>query len=295
MCWQFEVKMPAIENGEERTKEPREAADPPIVLSEGAGRALSTVVGRLLKSDGNLEFGSDSRAKKSEKRPRAVANEILAGNEQVQKSQQDEKEEKRRDREAKRARLQFENNAKVIPDAATDAQLEKELLKTATKGAVALFNAVAKAQKVAKEDSHAKSKNAKGVPVSRQSFMSMIREGIKKDDLAQENDDGETTKKASWLKDDFLTEGSRKLKDWDRPRTAGQDSKTAGSGTERSSESEGESSRTSKSSDSDAEESSAQESDSESGSDADDDSASKSSDTGNSDSDNDKSDSESEG
>lgn len=162
-----------------------------IVLSEGAGRALSTVAGRLLKAE----------KRDAHKRPRGT---VLAQSGETQEEEAADAEVRKRERENKRARLRFEANAKVVPDAATDAALERRLLATATRGAVALFNAVAKAQRVAKADKP-KQKSG-GKPVSRDSFMSMIRAGVTEEDAGN---------KAAWLEDDFLTAKSRRLKDWE--------------------------------------------------------------------------------
>lgn len=162
----------------------------PVVLSEGAARALSSVAGRLLRA----------------KRPRPT---VLAQNVQVREEAVAALEERRRERENKRARLRFEGNAKVIPDAATDAVLERQLLATATRGAVALFNAVALAQRKARA-AESVEKKSKGKPVSKDSFMAMIQAGVANEDVGQKIDD-----KAAWLKDDFLSSKSKRLKDWD--------------------------------------------------------------------------------
>ena len=198
--------MPAMDGKNTRD----EAKAPPVVLSEGAGRALSNAVGRLLKPE---------KGQPREKRPRSRLG-ILADNEEVQKESEQAIADRRKDKEAKKARLQFESNAKVIPDAATDAQLEKELLAIATRGAVSLFNAVAKAQKAsAEKENEAKRKSSKGAPVSRESFMNMIRTGTANPEPAasRSEDEEESENKAKWLKDDYLTAGSKKLKDWDKP------------------------------------------------------------------------------
>lgn len=200
-------------------------ADPapaPVVLSEGAGVALGSVFNRLVKPKGG-ERGSKFSGKK---RPRSEKGPVvLAESEEVQKNLAEEKKERNNYREAKKAKLKFENNALVIPDAATNAILEKELLTTATKGAVALFNAVSKAQKLSEEVSNGKTKK-KGPPVSRESFMDMMRAGVNNDKAAanggsgndsSDDDAGQSNKPgAKWLKNDFLTAGSKKLKDWDR-------------------------------------------------------------------------------
>lgn len=180
------------------------------VLSEGAGIALGSVVGRLLRAP---------------KRPRVPGDRavVLAQSAEVAAAAEEEREERRKNRETKRAKIAFEANARVVPDAATSVVLEKALLATATRGAVALFNAVAKAQRPAKEAGKKKGKAEKGIPVSRESFMDMMRAGVKKDgdddddheEEADKDDDAEMPK-VKWLKDDFLSAGSKKLKDFDR-------------------------------------------------------------------------------
>lgn len=207
----------------------------PVVLSEGAGVALGSVFNRLLKSKGGAR-GSRVTGKK---RPRSEKGPVvLKENEDAQKSLAEEKKDRKEYKESKKAKLKFENNALVIPDAATNAALEKELLATATKGAVALFNAVSKAQKLNDEVSTGKAKK-KGPPVSRESFMDMMRAGVNKEAKPTEDNDasehypsdedaGRAKKPgAKWLKNDFLTAGSRKLKDWDREAPAGEESSSS--------------------------------------------------------------------
>lgn len=199
--------------------------DAPVVLSEGAAVALGSALSRFIVPP----KGDSKRSKLSGKRPRADHKPVvLAENEQVQKELHEEREQKKRFKEQRLEKLKFENNSRVIPDAATGAALEKELLTTATKGAVALFNAVAKAQKAA-EELAAKDKK-KGPPVSRESFMQLLKKGINKSstlpnkpdkqddgDSIAGNIDGPAKSTAKWLKDDFLTSGAKKLKDWDKP------------------------------------------------------------------------------
>lgn len=191
---------------------------PTIILSEGAGIALGSVFWRLVK-------------KRTAKRPRSTTHIVLSANEDVRKTLNATREEKKRVKDAKLAKHKFENNGRVIPDAATNAALEKELVVTATKGAVALFNAVSKARKAAEDNAQKSGK--KGPVVSSDNFMDMMRSGIRKsgsvsekgvgegEDLEESEDDEGTEQptgsKAKWLKDDYLTRASKKLKDWDKP------------------------------------------------------------------------------
>ena len=135
-------------------------------------------------------------------------------------------------REARLAKLKFESNGRVVPDASTNAALEKQLVVTATKGAVALFNAVAKARKMAKiEEKEEKEvgRKRKKDALTKDSFLKLIRKGVKNEEEDEEEDEdedeeemereeeGAVRKKARWLKDDYMTRGSTKLKDWDKP------------------------------------------------------------------------------
>lgn len=233
------------------TKEPAEADKPsttqapesrPVVLSEGAGIALGSVFSRLIKPT-----ASERLEKTRGKRPRSEKPSVVfAQSEEVQEDLAKEKEEKRKVREAKKAKTQFENNALVIPDAATGAALEKELLVTATKGAVALFNAVSKAQKIAEEKPTRKKRS--GPAVSRESFMDMMRAGVNKsvpsaERNAPESDSSDSDANAGatgakWLKEDFLTLRSKKLKDWDEDSSDGGDSSDDGDSSDAGSEGE---------------------------------------------------------
>lgn len=199
---------------------PSENKDPaPPVLSEGASIALGNVFTRLI-NQGTQETSS---SKATGKRPRPPKNPVvLAESEEVRKNLDAEREERLKSREAKRARQLFETNALVIPDAATGATLEKELLVTATKGAVALFNAVSKAQRES-QAKRTRSVNAgKRETVTKESFLSMIRSGVGKkvhgdervkDELNEKEKQGEG---AAWLRKDFLMGKSKALKDWDK-------------------------------------------------------------------------------
>lgn len=210
-----------MKSEEAPTKSSEKASASSVILSEGAGLALGSVFSRVIKP----RSGGDRSEKASGKRPRSTV--VFAESEEVRESLVEKKEERRKFKEARKANLQFESNARVVPDAATDAALEKELLATATKGAVALFNAVAKAQKIAEDGGTADGK--KGKPVSRKAFMDMMKAGVNKNAMVAESEkaeqdseeDEDTEKKviasgAKWLQDDFLTGGAKKLKDWDK-------------------------------------------------------------------------------
>ncbi|PXF46631.1 RRP15-like protein [Gracilariopsis chorda] len=197
----------------------------PAVLSEGASVALGNVFKRLV--------GPEKRKISSRNTKKRLSSVVLGQSEEVEKALVEQAEEKKRLKKARKAKIEFENNGRVIPDAATGAALEKELLLTATKGAVALFNAVAKAQKEMEKQEEEKNRNRKkGPPVSRESFMAMMKssweksefgpskgtaDGDAEEDEIDENEDAKKAhSRARWLKDDFLTARSRTLKDWDR-------------------------------------------------------------------------------
>ncbi len=138
-----------------------------VPLSSGAGRALGSVLARLFEA-------------KPLKRGRSAPGLglILGADEDLAEAAAEDADERARDRAAKKARIAFEALARVVPDAATGAPTEKRLRETATKGVVALFNAVSKAQKGAvAEDAPGKKKSA---AVSREGFMSLLREGVTK-------------------------------------------------------------------------------------------------------------------
>ncbi|KAI0567065.1 Ribosomal RNA-processing protein [Gracilaria domingensis] len=200
-------------------------AENPAILSKGASLALGNVFKRLVDSETRKRTAEQTR-----KRPKTA---ILGQNEQVEKALAEQAEERKRLKKAKKERIAFENNARVIPDAATGAALEKEFLATATKGAVALFNAVSKAQKSLDEEEDVAKNKKKGPPVSRESFMEIMRASLKnsapgavkrdrrkdvdnEDEDKSEGDANVVRSKASWLKDDYMTKGSSTLKDWDR-------------------------------------------------------------------------------
>lgn len=205
-----------------------------VVISQGAAVALGHALSRVIPA--NVSEPDRKSFKKKGKRPRSLTDTkdprrpvVLAENEDVLKAVSEEHEQKKRHKKHKKQKLLFEQNAHVIPDAATGAALEKSFLTIATKGTVALFNAVAKAQKVSNRRRTVTEKQ-KGPPVTKKAFMDMMKANIEKSvamplpsankEGHQSNSDGDTQKqtrlKAKWLKEDFLTSKAKKLKDWDR-------------------------------------------------------------------------------
>lgn len=238
---------------------PAPTGDGVVGLSEGAAVALGAALSRIISTSGPAtgRDAADPSLKKAKsarrKRQRSAGGDdadarkatrprrrpvVLADDADVVAGLVGEREEKVRLKQAKRAKLLFEANARVVPDAATSAVLERALQATATRGAVALFNAVAKAQKAAEQRADGQKK---GPPVSRDNFMKMMQEGVaqssalpmrnsaKTNGDADDADDdglgpvkGSTT--AKWLKDDFLTSRAKKVKDWDQDEPEGGES-----------------------------------------------------------------------
>lgn len=204
------------------------AGDAVPPLSTGACKALGTVLGRLLGSSRDaLDI-----SQKYKKRPRGSLGLILADDEDIAHAAAREIEERAHERESKRAKLRFEGLSRIVPDAATGALKEKALRETATKGVVALFNAVSKSQKAFssamesskdKSSAHEPSSRRKlKEPVTKEHFMNMIRTGVNQSSSvaqsgecgASDNSDAEK-KRADWLRDDFMTKGTEKLRNWD--------------------------------------------------------------------------------
>lgn len=158
---------------------------PPVVLSAGAAQALAAVAGRVLRTGC--------------KRPR-TARGLLTAAPDVAEEQARQAAANAEEKQRRKARKLFDEMARIVPDAATDAAREKQLRATATRGAVALFNAVARAQRGADN------------PVQRDKFMNMLKS------------DGATAGAgASWLKEDFLTSKARKQKNFDKVASDGED------------------------------------------------------------------------
>uniref|UniRef100_A0A7S0BEW1 RRP15-like protein n=1 Tax=Rhodosorus marinus TaxID=101924 RepID=A0A7S0BEW1_9RHOD len=115
-------------------------------------------------------------------------------------------------------RLKLAENARVIPDAATDIEKERRLRRIATKGAVALFNAVAKVQRDSERDEEKKEDKKNSRKVSKDDFMRMVKEGKDYETGEIDSDDGEADGRGEWvaLTAEGESKASAKLKDWDR-------------------------------------------------------------------------------
>mmetsp|Transcript_21130 Transcript_21130/g.30549 ORF Transcript_21130/g.30549 Transcript_21130/m.30549 type:complete len:280 (-) Transcript_21130:81-920(-) len=124
----------------------------------------------------------------------------------------------------------------VIPDVST-ADYERQLRKVATRGVVALFNAITKSkrQESEKQDEFSsnptakKSKTKDVMELSRSNFLSLLKAdttsnkngGNQQSGETEDSRDDKTTteaKSSSWaaLKDDYLTDKKLALKDWDQ-------------------------------------------------------------------------------
>lgn len=164
---------------------------------------------------------------------KAAAVPILAKSKSLAERQAKDAQLVVKDREAKRARLEMKQRGRVQPkpkgqDPDADAT-EKELLKTATRGVVKLFNAVAKAQKQMRESQDMTGNRLKAAKASRSSFIDELKNrqsGGKVKDVKGRNGNEEDKdndenggKQPGWdvLKDGFAgLGGGSKMKDWDR-------------------------------------------------------------------------------
>lgn len=196
-------------------------------LSSGACRALGSVLARLLDDsrDGARAAGAAA------KRPRRAGGPglVLGGDEEVAEALEEEVAARAREREGKRERLRYEALARVVPDAATGGKEEKGMKETATKGVVALFNAVAKAQKGGDGGGkgEGRGKAGRGEVVSKEGFMDLIREGIRKEggrgEKEEEEDGGEEGDAAEWMRDDYMTKAARKVRNFGKGGSGSED------------------------------------------------------------------------
>lgn len=177
------------------------------------------------KHKGFLEGGkaaSFARAFAKAMNPGKGEQTILRGNKAVIKKRAEDKEETTKDKEAKRARLELRTRGHVLPkpkgdDPEADIR-ERGFQKTATRGVVKLFNAVAKAQKQLRETQELTGNRLKAAKVSKASFLSEIRAGQKT--RTKENKIiHSVAEEPGWevLQDGFAgLQGGSKMKDWDR-------------------------------------------------------------------------------
>ena len=108
-----------------------------------------------------------------------LAAPILAGSKSIAARKAEDEAEAKADRDAKRLRLEMKQRGHAIPkrrgeDPALDAK-EKTLQKTATRGVVRLFNAVAKAQRRLREDEGVTGSRAKAAKLGKASFLAELR------------------------------------------------------------------------------------------------------------------------
>ena len=139
--------------------------------------------------------------------------------------------EDRASKKAKETQKEKEKICMVLPSYKT-MNKEKELRKTATRGVVALFNAVKKAQ------DPVVGAGAGAEPVSKDKFFDMLKDGSKeveaipkmgeavhvgdKNNDSQDGSSTETRNKSSWLDDNFMM--GTKMKNWDQSDSGEDDS-----------------------------------------------------------------------
>lgn len=138
------------------------------------------------------------------------------------------RDEEIRERSARRTKQSKDEIAHVRPSVKT-YRYEKNLKKIATKGVVALFNAVAEAQRlqeevVAKNSATSNLKNAKGENMNKSEFLDMLSKQTGADSNKEKASYGDATSSAgstagsdarpSYLRDDFMKGAS--IKHWDQ-------------------------------------------------------------------------------
>lgn len=157
------------------------APSQPIIISDGAALALGNALSRFITVNSGTK-----RPRASGKVEGAVKPIVLAENEEVKKEAEEREESKKKYKLQKQRKHKFETNARVIPDVATDHQLERSLLETATNGAVLFFNTVTKTQKINSRLLNKKKKKGKKLDdkdkkvINKQSFMNLMKVGISK-------------------------------------------------------------------------------------------------------------------
>lgn len=118
----------------------------------------------------------DSSAPKTEQ---VLAAPILAGSKSLAARKAEDEAEAKAARAAKKLRLEMRNRGHVVPkrrgaDPIADVR-EKTFQKTATRGVVRLFNAVAKAQRRLREEEGVSGSRAKAAKLGKASFLAELR------------------------------------------------------------------------------------------------------------------------
>ena len=143
----------------------------------------------------------------------------------------------------KTKRLQRKNtnlSCMVVPTLlGTDVKIiegERELRRKATRGVVALFNAISQYQKGERDKEKEKAEGGgggkkkdseEGQRAKKSEFLGLIKSKATgaveekktkatEDEGEDEDEDEEQNKKSKWLRDDFMTKSTGKLKDWDK-------------------------------------------------------------------------------
>ncbi len=171
---------------------------------------------------------------------------ILAGSKSIAARRAEEEAEAKADRAAKRLRLEMRRRGHVVPkrrggDPTADAS-EKALQKTATRGVVRLFNAVAKAQRRLREERDATGSRSKAARLGKASFLAELKNSraagagtetvvpAARAPSALKPPTGDSSDEeggAGWevLQEGFTgLQGGSKMKDWDREGSGGDES-----------------------------------------------------------------------
>lgn len=203
-------------------------------LEGGKDDTFSRAVSRILGSSGSLDVQGPHKAP------------ILAGSKSLARRKEEEEERLRAERAARKLRREMRQRGHIIPakrglDPGSDVR-EKALQRTATKGVVRLFNAVAKAQRQLKEAEEISGNRYKAAKLGKASFLAELRKnrssvisyknntldsemtGNNATDEVNEGDKpgkGVEEREPGWdvLQDSFTgLHGGNKMKDWDRKR-----------------------------------------------------------------------------
>lgn len=212
---------------QEEDTEKEEVSDEEMDISENAGwaDAMSKVLCTQPKTGKRLILAKAKHDSDVKKKKSGTEVEIIGDKGEIRKDDSDSeahhissKEQKRKEMLEKQAKRQaWENMCRSKPDM-LNRDKERQLMRTATRSVVQLFNAVQKHQKrkdekiqgiTSKKESRKKEKAAKG------NFLDILKSTVVKSENPTNKDKSES-KQETWsvLKDDFLM-GST-LKDWDK-------------------------------------------------------------------------------
>ena len=183
-------------------------------------------------------------------KPDLLGAPILAGSKSIAARKAEDEAEAKADRAAKKLRLEMRQRGHVVPkhrgvDPVADVR-EKSFQKTATRGVVRLFNAVAKAQKRLRDEEGASGSRAKAAKLGKASFLAELRNSRAETTAGggggeseavvpsarptsaaaaamaagrEDDSDGDEDGGAGWavLQEGFTgLQGASKMKDWDK-------------------------------------------------------------------------------